>query len=153
MSNSKDRETLRLLYGVSINDIRFSKRQQWYVMYLTVIAIAGILSLSLKLLCDHTILGILLFLSGIIIPFLGWLTIEDYGKFIEEKYRPRTKKIQEELVKELSEKVQGCFERKPEEDKNEDKKIVWAFRVVIILVLAIAITLHLSLWSSCPDCP
>jgi len=49
MANSNKDEELRLLYQVSIDDIRFSKQQQWNTIYLTLIAIGAILALFLGL--------------------------------------------------------------------------------------------------------
>jgi hypothetical protein len=43
-----DRTDLRLLFETCIADIKFVKNQQWKTVYLTLLALGGILALSLK---------------------------------------------------------------------------------------------------------
>lgn len=153
MSNSnKDQnkdENARVLFQTYIDDIRFSKRQQWYVMYLTLLAIAGILSLSLKVLCDHTVLGCLLTLLGLVIPVLGLYMIRQYNYDIE-RYRNRKNILKEELEGMLRDKVQ---KRLKELKQKEEKDIDWVFRLVIFLALLLTLAFYISIWFSCPDCP
>ncbi len=66
---SEEKATLRLILENKLNDIRYTKQQQWHVLYLTLIAIAGITSLFLGIelnLCFRISLLIVNILVGII---------------------------------------------------------------------------------------
>lgn len=45
----KDKETIRVFFQVKIEDIRYSKQQQWNTIYYTLITIGGIIGLVLSL--------------------------------------------------------------------------------------------------------
>ena len=47
MANSKDEEEYRMYFQVLIDDIRFSKKQQWNTIYQTLVAIGAILGVFL----------------------------------------------------------------------------------------------------------
>lgn len=84
MSND-DKSSLRLLLENKFNDIRYTKQQQWHLLYLTLIAIAGITSLVFSielppchgfrifLLIGDVLVGIMG--CGFIIYYAHWLKI------------------------------------------------------------------------------
>jgi hypothetical protein len=59
MANSREQEEYRMYFQILIDDIRFSKKQQWKTIYLTLVAIGAILGIFLAVeskanfLCQH----------------------------------------------------------------------------------------------------
>jgi len=110
MSNSKEDEELRLLYQTRIDDIRYSKQQQWNTVYLALIAIGGILALLLglplqqvlsqKLTIFLTAICIIVCLAGI--GFIGvyQYSIARYRFVIEQITQTFTSKTKEVYGKE-----------------------------------------------------
>jgi hypothetical protein len=79
-----EKTSLRLLLENKFNDIRYSKQQQWHLLYLTLIAIAGITSLALGITPISYCIGIFLIIfdaliavtgCGFIIYYAYWLNI------------------------------------------------------------------------------
>ena len=96
---NKDKTSLNLLLlENTFNDIRYAKRQQWYLLYLTIIAIAGITSLAFAIevpdFC-HAFKRILI-LCDILISLMGSFFIVRYA-FSLEQYRKEKKKRKKEL--------------------------------------------------------
>ena len=105
MANSNKGEELRLLYQDIIDNIRYSKQQQWNTVYLTLVAIGAILALVLGLYSKPFLYEcLLLWLSIIcyIIAGLGIYFIVNYQIDIA-KYRYQ----KEEIIKTFSLKAQA----------------------------------------------
>jgi hypothetical protein len=67
-----DKKTnLRLLLDNKFNDIRYTKRQQWYLLYLTLVAIAGITSLALSIKPALCFFGVFLIAFDAMIGIMG----------------------------------------------------------------------------------
>lgn len=49
MANSKEEEEYRMFFQILIDDIRFSKKQQWNTIYLTLVAIGAIWGVCLAI--------------------------------------------------------------------------------------------------------
>lgn len=125
MANSNEDEEFRLLFQVFIDDIRYSKEQQWKIIYLTLVAIGAILALSLGLnskqilseqflpdflFGNYITISLRAFLAGIcgFISFLGIMYIWIYHGDID---RYRCKK--ELLMKTFTKKAQKISEKEP----------------------------------------
>ena len=78
MPNSKEHEEIRALYQIYIDEIRYTKQQQWNTVYLTLFAIAGILALSLGLQILSQSLTIFLIAICIVIAVFGIFLIGHY---------------------------------------------------------------------------
>jgi hypothetical protein len=83
MSDDK-KINLRLLLENKFNDIRYTKQQQWHLLYLTLIAIAGITSLAISIKPALCFFGVFLVAfdamigimgCGFIIYYAYWLNI------------------------------------------------------------------------------
>jgi uncharacterized membrane protein len=61
-------EELRMLFQVSIEDIRYTKRQQWNTIYLTLLAVGSVIALFLNLKSSD-----LLSQCSLVASFLVWL--------------------------------------------------------------------------------
>ena len=127
--SKKNKETLRLQLENKYNDIRYTKQQQWHLIYLTLIAIAGITSLALTI--DEPSLSFLQFLIifEIFIGIMGGGFIISYASSMK-KYRDE----KDDLLKDLC----NCSGQ----TKNCDNVI---FTVCFCLV--IALSLVASIWS------
>lgn len=75
-----DKVNLRLLLENKLNDIRYTKQQQWHLIYLTLIAIAGITSLafSVELPTCHRF-RIFLLIGDVLVGILGCVFIIYYA--------------------------------------------------------------------------
>lgn len=85
---TQHQEYWRLLYQIKINDIRYSKKHQWYAFYLTIIAIGGVITLffglkQFKLLIPDLAFQIFLTLISSLIGIIGICFIYHYNKQIE----------------------------------------------------------------------
>jgi hypothetical protein len=67
--SDNDKETTRLLLENKLHDIRYTKQQQWHILYLTIIAIAGITALALKI--ESRCLSIFLIVADCLIALIG----------------------------------------------------------------------------------
>ena len=67
----EDKANLRLLLENKFTDIRYTKQQQWHLLYLTLIAIAGITSMALSTKPPLCYFGLFLIAFEIIIGLLG----------------------------------------------------------------------------------
>jgi hypothetical protein len=76
----------RLELENNFNDIRYTKQQQWHLIYLTLIAIAGITSLALTI--DKPSLSLLLIIFEIFIGIIGGGFIIFYASSLK-KYRDK----------------------------------------------------------------
>lgn len=69
---SDDEKTnLRLLLENKFNDIRYSKQQQWHLLYLTLVAIAGVTSLAFNIAPSSYCFGIFLLIGDVLIAIMG----------------------------------------------------------------------------------
>lgn len=93
-----DKSSLRLLLENNLNDIRYTKRQQWHLLYLTIIAISGITSLafSIKLPPCHWF-KIYLLLECIGIGIAGCFFIIRYAIDLEN-YRKYKRNLMKRLI-------------------------------------------------------
>ena len=72
MQDSKEYQELRLRFQTYIDDIRYSKQQQWNILYLTLLAVAGVISLKLTQASSPWLLTVfILVISGLGIYFVG----------------------------------------------------------------------------------
>jgi len=129
MSNSNEDENMRLLYQVYIDDIRFSKQQQWNTLYLTLLAISGIIALSIYLpyklgLTETTELQHIkrfLTLICLLVSSLGILFLTNYY-FDIKRYRNKLKVLSGKL-------------KVPIKEKKRDARL---FLILFSLVIALA---------------
>ncbi len=79
-----DNSSLRLLLENKFNDIRYTKQQQWHLLYLTLIAIAGItsLALSVELPPCHRFI-IFLLIGDILVGIIGCGFIIYYAYYLD----------------------------------------------------------------------
>lgn len=92
----EEKANLKLLLNNKLNDIRYTKQQQWHLLYLTLIAIGGITSLALStkpLLCYF---GFFLIAFVIIIGVLGSFFIIYYAVWLST-YRDEKNYYQQQL--------------------------------------------------------
>jgi glucose-6-phosphate-specific signal transduction histidine kinase len=92
---SEEKATLRLLLENNFNDIRYTKQQQWHVLYLTLVAIAGITSIAwgIKSSSDHPFFIESLIKVDWAIGIIGCIFIIsyafDWARYREEKIKLR----------------------------------------------------------------
>lgn len=97
-------EELRLIYDKLISDIEYSKKQIWNTLYLTILSLAGIISLhlsNLEILPSNSIDNLLI-LTSIIIGVVGIVLIGVYHWTIE-KYRVKKNKVIETFTSKTKE--------------------------------------------------
>lgn len=104
------KSNIRLLLENKFNDIRYTKQQQWHLLYLTLIAIGGVTSLALATKPSLCYFGIFLITFEVIIGVLGcgfiiyyayWLNIYRNEKsYYQEQVgiRPDQKKIRDNVI-------------------------------------------------------
>jgi hypothetical protein len=99
-----DKLSLRLLLENKFNDIRYTKQQQWHLLYLTLVAIAGITNIAfiitippchgfaILLLIGDVLVGIMG--CGFIIYYAYWLQIyrDEKSDFIQKLLNHSDKK-------------------------------------------------------------
>jgi hypothetical protein len=108
-SNSKENEELRLLFKTHIEDIRNCKKQQWYMLYLILIGIGGLISVAIQL--DDGCVGLkwTLIVCSWVVVIIGSRFIYRYHTDIE-RYREIKVKIADtfeenaRLISDISEK-------------------------------------------------
>jgi hypothetical protein len=103
MSNCNENEELRLLFQINIEELRYCKMQQWHTLYVTLLAIGGLISLVLAL--KSPTFGLKEFLIiicwsvsviGIVFVFVYYYSIKDFRSTklkIINKFSSETKKI------------------------------------------------------------
>ncbi|HUU49670.1 MAG TPA: hypothetical protein VMW81_01770 [Nitrospinota bacterium] len=99
-------EDQRLFYNIKVDDIRYTKEQQWKTVYFTVIANAAIISLALYLglhdKCESQFSqAILLTLISCFISCIGIIFLWNY-QFRLEEYRARKENLEDELKNRLN---------------------------------------------------
>jgi hypothetical protein len=97
--SESDQKGLHLLFETCVDDIKFVKNQQWKAVYLTLLALGGILTLSLN---DH--LARHLYLLGfvnVVVALAGCVYVIDQHYYLA-KYRCR--KVR------LAKGIGGCFQ-------------------------------------------
>ena len=131
MPNDDKTKLNLLLLENTFNDIRYTKQQQWYLLYLTIIAIAGITSLAFTIKLSHPChcFKCFLILCDILISLIGGSFIVRYA-FSLEKYRKEKKK----LVKELGSSL-------------DDKGMIDTFVFTLYFCLIISFSLITSIWA------
>jgi hypothetical protein len=135
---SKKDEELRLLYKISIDDIRYSKQQQWNTIYLTLLAIAATISLFLVLkngLFISDSLKIFLISICIFIALVGIIFIAIYQSSMA-KYRCKKNKLERNFSDEIKKLDYDCHFLKY---YKKDFIFVLLFWLLIILSLILAI--------------
>ena len=119
---SNEGEEFRLLYQTSIDDIRYSKQQQWNVIYLTLIAVGGIIAFCIRLRMEQKLSQDLhYFFVGvsIAIALLGASFIVRYQRDIE-----RYRYTKNQFLITFSKKAQEIQRKEPEWYKRN--KEFWA---------------------------
>lgn len=114
-------EDQRLFYNIKVDDIRYTKEQQWKTVYFTVIANAAIISLALYLglhdKCESQFnQAILLTIISCFISFVGIIFLWNY-QFRLEEYRFR----KEVLEKKLKSRLTNCLINKIKPYEREIK--------------------------------
>jgi hypothetical protein len=149
MANSKEEEECRMYFQILMDDIRYSKQQQWNTIYLTLIAIGAILGVFLtvesKGYCFAQPLPILKislrsFLIGICIFILGLGIAYIWRYYVDiERYRYKSRLI---LTNRFSDDTETIAEKEPEwfESKwykflRREYDFVWFFILFSILIL------------------
>ncbi|MBW2631268.1 MAG: hypothetical protein JRC90_05820 [Deltaproteobacteria bacterium] len=126
-----------LLLENTFNDIRYTKQQQWYLLYLAIIAITGITSLAFAIKFSHFChcFKYFLILCDILISLMGGGFIIRYA-FSLEKYRKEKKR----LVKELGSVL-------------DDKGKIDTITFTLCFCLIIFLSLITSMWAILIKCP
>ena len=108
MNDDKKDKELRLLYSLTIDDIRYAKRLQWNLVYYSLLTLGGILAIykyiSSSLEVSH-LMKIILLLISITVSSLGIIYIGNLQKSLA-KYRERLISIRSYFSTEV-EKILG----------------------------------------------
>ena len=124
---AEEKENLRLLLNNKLNDIRYTKQQQWHLLYLTLIAIGGITSLAIGIKPVLCYFGLFLIGFDIIVGVLGGGFIIYYAHWLHN-YRNEKSYYLEQL---------GI---QPDRQKIGDNVIFTvSFCVIIILTLVASV--------------
>ncbi|MEJ2193021.1 MAG: hypothetical protein P8Y39_11905 [Nitrospirota bacterium] len=135
-------DEVRLLFETHIADIRYTKQQQWKTIYLTLIALAAIVSLSAFDL--PYILRIYLTAVSPFVGALGICYIYNYHKDLS-KYRAIKDHILEKRfrvsIDELFEEFPKGWEPQWKDKKNDLFEFVALFSILIVLATVITMML------------
>lgn len=138
-----DDEDLRLFYQIVIDDIRYSKQQQWHSIYLTLLAIVATVSLFLRIQPNpsfsQTLRGLLIVVC-IGVSLLGIIFIGIYHSSIA-KYRCKKENILKKLPKEIKALDCDC------QIWKHYKKDLFSFTLPFWIL--IAFSAFLAIWVIC----
>jgi len=136
MAKPNEGELLRLFYQVFIDDIRYSKKQQWNTIYLTLVALGAILALFLALPSKQILPQWVLQLFVALIAGLGVGYIGRFHKSMTE-YRKEKKQLLDRFSSE-SKKAKEIAKKEPEGFFGKD---FWFFVVPFWMLIAVAAVL------------
>jgi hypothetical protein len=128
-SSDAKEATLRLLLENKFNDIRYTKQQQWHLLYLTLIAIAGITSLAFKVRPLQSCFRIFLLLGDVGIAIMGCVFIICYACRLDS-YRKEKREYLQKLNHPEQNKINGI------EDSN-----VFTISFCIVIVFSLIASL------------
>ncbi len=104
------KRNLRILLENKFNDIRYTKQQQWHLLYLTLVAIAGITSLALSIKPSLRFLGVFLIAFDVMLGIMGcgfiiyyayWLNIyrSEKSHYLQQlRKSPAQRKIHDNVI-------------------------------------------------------
>jgi hypothetical protein len=136
---TKKNEDLRLFYQIVIDDIRYSKQQQWNTIYLTLLAIAATISLFLGIETKPGFSQSLKWFLIIVCIFIALMGIIFIGIYQGSMAKYRCKKAN--ILKKLSEEIK---------DLDCDCQFCKYYRKDLIFILLfwvlIIASLFLAIW-------
>lgn len=137
MSNSKEDEELRLLFQINIEDLRYCKKQQWYTLYITLLAIGGLITLAVALKPFSACLKeFLLIICSWIVSFIGIAFMIVYYSSIKT-FRDLKLKI----IGEFSKKAAEISDISAEDNRcanRRDRDITIAFSFITFIAAVLA---------------
>ena len=152
MANSKEEEEYRMYFQVLIDDIRYSKKQQWNTIYLTLIAIGAILGVFFAVVSKENFLFQCLpivkitprwFLTVICI-FIAGLGIMYIGRYYRDigRYRYKTRCILREKFCEYTKNI-ADEDEKPDAKKDpkwykQQRREFWLFFILFSILIGLA---------------
>lgn len=144
-NNEEDKITTKekeILYNDMINAIRYSKRQQWNSIYLTMLSLAGIISLHLsvgkEIPCKC--FDYLLLIICVIVGVLGIIFISRYYCDIK-----RYRSIKEEVVKQFTNEFGALLKMGSSKTHHNNDLSFFVFSFSVLIGLAMCVVLIIIL--------